>query len=211
MNVVFISLKSVYIFCFIYMYFQEFQAFPLLYVIYEDLILDLLDRLVPKNVRCHAYETLTVRCDSLNMGRINWPLINTYAYTSSIVYKSSFFLVIRHKWAPNTRHYRQLHGQTTQHDTGLHAGPPGPHLHSQGRDWPPKYRLVSHITSENLMTSACHRIECGHLHVIDQSHCYGSQNNSVRYIDILICCLYPCCVYLTKRETSPLSVKVCNF
>ena len=80
------------------MYFQEFQAVPLLYVIYEDLILDLLDRLVPntvhslphvadqgdynipnppalsyylKNVRCHAYETLTVRCDSLNMGRIN--------------------------------------------------------------------------------------------------------------------------------------------
>lgn len=32
------------------MYFQEFQAVPLLYVIYEDLILDLLDRLVPNTV-----------------------------------------------------------------------------------------------------------------------------------------------------------------
>ena len=32
------------------MYFQEFQAVPLLYVMYEDLILDLLDRLVPHTV-----------------------------------------------------------------------------------------------------------------------------------------------------------------
>ena len=73
---------------------------------------------------------------------------------------SSFFLSQRHKWAPNTGHYRQLHGKTTQPDTGLSAGPPGPHLHSQARDWLPKYRPVSHMTSENQMTSECHRIVC---------------------------------------------------
>ena len=94
-----------------------------------------------------------------------------------------FSLFLMHKWAPNTRHYRQLHGQTKQPDTGLPAGPPGPHLHSQGRDWLPKYRPVSHMTSENHMTSECHRIVGGHLHAIDQSHRYGSQDNSGRFID----------------------------
>ena len=30
-----------------------------------------------------------------------------------------------HNWAPNSRHYRQIHGHTTQPDIGLPAGPSG--------------------------------------------------------------------------------------